>query len=206
VQVIDLPLEGLKLLRPQIFRDERGFLLESYQRARYRAAGVECEFVQNNHSESRLGTLHGLHYRSKPGQAKLVRCTRGRIFDVAVDIRPNSVTFGRWHGTLLDDVSHEQIFIPIGFAHGFCVLSDVAGVQYKVSAPYDAGPMSAPSRGTIRTSPWPGLSRIFSSQSVTGRSSASQRFGRVGKTYPGEFRHSHFAGAGYVIQLRVAHE
>jgi dTDP-4-dehydrorhamnose 3,5-epimerase len=138
MQVIDLPLAGLKLLRPRIFRDERGFFLESYQRARYQAAGVECEFVQDNHSLSRQGTLRGLHYQSQPGQAKLVRCTRGQIFDVAVDIRPSSPTFGRWHGVLLDDVSHEQTFVPIGFAHGFCVLSDSAQVQYKASTPYDA--------------------------------------------------------------------
>lgn len=134
----DLPM-GLKLFRPSVFRDSRGFFLETYQKSSYAAAGLdELTFVQDNHSRSAKGTLRGLHYQSHPGQAKLVRVGRGRIFDVAVDIRPGSPTFGRSHGVYLDDQEHAQLLVPVGFAHGFCVVSDVADVIYKVSAPYDA--------------------------------------------------------------------
>lgn len=136
MECIDLPL-GLKLFRPSVFADSRGFFLETYQQRAYAAAGVEVTFVQDNHSRSTKGTLRGLHYQSHPGQAKLVRVGRGRIFDVAVDIRPDSATFGRWHGVYLDDQEHAQLLVPVGFAHGFCVVSDIADVMYKVSAPYD---------------------------------------------------------------------
>lgn len=136
MECIDLPL-GLKLFRPSVFTDQRGFFVETYQRHLYVAAGVDATFVQDNHSRSYQGTLRGLHYQSQPGQAKLVRVGRGKIFDVAVDIRPNSPTFGRWHGIYLDDQQHAQLFVPVGFAHGFCVVSDVADVIYKVSSPYE---------------------------------------------------------------------
>ena len=138
MKVIDLDLSGLKLIQPALFGDERGFFLEGYCVPRYAAAGIEVPFLQDNHSRSVKGTLRGLHYQSQPGQAKLLRVSLGRIWDVAVDIRPASPTFGRWHALELDDQKHEQLFIPVGFAHGFCVLSDVAEVQYKVSTPYDA--------------------------------------------------------------------
>lgn len=137
MECIDLPL-GLKLIRPATFKDNRGFFLQSYQASAYVAAGIDVEFTQDNHSRSVKGTLRGLHYQSHPGQAKLVRVGRGRIFDVAVDIRPDSPTFGKWHGVYLDDNEHAQLFVPVGFAHGFCVVSDVADVMYKVSTPYDA--------------------------------------------------------------------
>ncbi len=138
MQVIDLELEGLKLVRPTVFGDDRGFFLETYNRARYAERGIFETFVQDNHSRSVKGTLRGLHYQSEPGQAKLVHVTLGRIWDVVVDIRPGSSTFGKWSGAEFDAEKREQLFIPIGFAHGFCVLSDVAEVQYKVSAAYDA--------------------------------------------------------------------
>jgi len=138
VQVIELELSGLKLIRPTIFGDDRGFFLETYNAERYAEAGICQDFVQDNHSRSVKGTLRGLHYQAQPGQAKLVRVTLGRIWDVAVDIRPNSRSFGQWQAVELDAEKHEQLFIPIGFAHGFCVLSDVAEVQYKCTAVYDA--------------------------------------------------------------------
>jgi dTDP-4-dehydrorhamnose 3,5-epimerase len=138
MEIIDLPLAGAKLIRPRVFRDPRGFFFESYSEPRYRAAGMPEVWVQDNHSSSVQGTLRGLHYQSTPGQAKLLRVTRGRIFDAIVDIRPASPTFGKWHAEEIDAEQHCQIYIPIGFAHGFCVLSDVAEVQYKVSSPYDA--------------------------------------------------------------------
>jgi len=138
VQVIDLELEGLKLIRPPIFGDDRGFFLETYNAARYAEFGIAETFVQDNHSRSVKGTLRGLHYQSHPGQAKLVRVTLGRIWDAVVDIRPGSKTFGEWQGVELDAEKREQLFVPVGFAHGFCVLSDAAEVQYKCSALYDA--------------------------------------------------------------------
>jgi dTDP-4-dehydrorhamnose 3,5-epimerase len=138
VRIQNLDLEGLLLISPDIFGDDRGFFLETYNAPRYAEAGIRETFVQDNHSRSIKGTLRGLHYQSQPGQAKLVRVTLGRIFDVTVDIRPGSPTFGRWQGVELDAEKREQLFIPVGFAHGFCVLSDAAEVQYKVSTPYDA--------------------------------------------------------------------
>jgi dTDP-4-dehydrorhamnose 3,5-epimerase len=134
----DLPIAGAKVLRPRIFRDARGFFFESYNEARYRAAGMPEVWVQDNHSCSVQDTLRGLHYQSSPGQAKLLRVTRGRIFDVLVDIRPDSATFGQWHGRYVDAEEHAQVYVPIGVAHGFCVLSEHAEVQYKVSNPYNA--------------------------------------------------------------------
>src|SRR4051812_26715206 len=128
MEIIDLPLAGAKLIRPRVFRDPRGFFFESYSEPRYRAAGMPEVWVQDNHSSSVQGTLRGLHYQSTPGQAKLLRVTRGRIFDAIVDIRPASPTFGKWHAEEIDAEQHCQIYIPIGFAHGFCVLSDVAEV------------------------------------------------------------------------------
>lgn len=134
MEVLDLPLAGLKLIRPKVFRDDRGFFVETYQASRYDGMPV---FVQDNHSKSTRGTVRGLHFQSTPGQAKLLRCATGRIFDVAVDIRPDSPTFGKWHGVYLDAETHEQLYVPIGFAHGFAVVSDTADVCYKCSAPYD---------------------------------------------------------------------
>jgi dTDP-4-dehydrorhamnose 3,5-epimerase len=137
MEVIDLGLSGLKLLKPRVFQDDRGFFFESYRKDRYAEAGIDCEFVQENHSQSVKGTLRGLHYQSGSGQAKLLWVASGRIFDVAVDIRPESPTFGEWRGSVLDAEHHLQIFVPAGFAHGFCVLSDVCGVVYQSSAVYD---------------------------------------------------------------------
>jgi dTDP-4-dehydrorhamnose 3,5-epimerase len=137
LEITKLPLDGLVLLRPRLFRDSRGYFRELFNETRYREAGVDCRFVQDNHSRSAHGTLRGLHYQSSPGQAKLISVTRGRIFDVAVDIRPGSATFGQWYGATLDGEEGAQLYVPVGFAHGFCVTSDVADVVYKVSALYD---------------------------------------------------------------------
>jgi dTDP-4-dehydrorhamnose 3,5-epimerase len=130
-------LDGLVLVEPEVHGDARGFLVETYSAERWRELGIEVEFVQDNHSRSRAGILRGLHFQTSPGQAKLVRCTRGRIWDVAVDLRRDSPTYRRWEGYELDDERHRQLFVPVGFAHGFCVLSDVADVAYKLSSPYD---------------------------------------------------------------------
>src|SRR4051812_32972975 len=131
-------LDGLVLLAPAVFGDERGFFMETYREEAWAEHGVDTAFVQDNHSRSRRGTLRGLHFQTHPGQAKLVRCARGRILDVVVDLRRGSETFGRWDAHELDDVALRQLWVPVGFAHGFCVLSDEADVVYKCSSYYDA--------------------------------------------------------------------
>jgi dTDP-4-dehydrorhamnose 3,5-epimerase len=137
VDVLPTRLAGLLLLEARVFPDERGFFLETYSREGHAAAGVDVDFVQDNHSRSRRGVVRGLHLQRAPGQPKLVRCARGRIFDVAVDVRPGSPTFGAWEGFELDDVLHRQLYIPAGFAHGFQALADDVDVAYKVATPYD---------------------------------------------------------------------
>jgi len=130
-------LEGLALIEPVVHGDERGFMVETFSRDAWRELGVDVEFVQQNHSRSSRGTLRGIHFQTEPGQAKLVRCARGEILDVAVDLRRDSPTFGRWEGHLLDDVKHRQLFVPVGFGHGFAVLSEEADVTYQLSSYYD---------------------------------------------------------------------
>jgi dTDP-4-dehydrorhamnose 3,5-epimerase len=137
VNISTLEIPDVKLIQPKVYRDARGFFLESYSAKAFKDAGIDLTFVQDNHSRSVRGTLRGLHFQSSPGQAKLVRVVAGRIWDVAVDIRPDSPTFGKWVGAYLDEENHHQIFVPVGFAHGFCVISDHADVVYKVSALYD---------------------------------------------------------------------
>jgi dTDP-4-dehydrorhamnose 3,5-epimerase len=130
-------LEGPILLEPDVHGDERGFFVETARANVLADLGITDEFVQDNHSRSAHGVLRGMHFQ--PGMAKLVRCARGRIFDVLVDIRPDSAAFGRWEGVELNDVNHRQLYCPDGFAHGFCVISDVADVIYRCSAYYDPG-------------------------------------------------------------------
>jgi dTDP-4-dehydrorhamnose 3,5-epimerase len=137
MQIEELSLSGVKLIIPRVFHDERGFFLESYNEALYSEAGIGVPFVQDNHSLSSKGTLRGMHFQRRPGQAKLVRVVEGVIFDVVVDIRPDSPTFGKWEGVYLDAKMHQQLFVPVGFAHGFCVVSETAQVLYKVSNRYD---------------------------------------------------------------------
>ena len=134
---VESRLDGLMVIEPPAFGDDRGFLVETYRKDVWREMGIEVEFVQHNHSRSSRGTLRGLHFQTEPGQAKLVRCSAGCIFDVAVDLRRDSPTFGQWEGYELDDETHRQMFIPIGFGHGFCVLSEEADVDYQLSSYYD---------------------------------------------------------------------
>jgi dTDP-4-dehydrorhamnose 3,5-epimerase len=134
---IDTKLDGLVVIEPDVFGDDRGFLVETYRADLWPDLGVDVDFVQDNHSRSVRGTLRGLHFQTEPGQAKLVRCSSGRIFDVAVDLRRDSPTFGQWEGHELDDQAHRQLLIPIGFGHGFCVLSETADVDYQLSSYYD---------------------------------------------------------------------
>ena len=134
---LETKLDGVVLIEPVVHGDERGFMLESYAREAWQELGVGVEFVQHNHSRSSQGTLRGIHFQTEPGQAKLVRCPRGEILDVAVDLRRGSPTYGQWEAHLLDDAKHRQLFVPVGFGHGFAVLSDVADVAYQVSSYYD---------------------------------------------------------------------
>lgn len=137
MNVIATPLEGLLVIAPRCFHDERGFFLESYHDDQYRQAGMSDRFVQDNHSRSSKGVLRGLHFQVRHPQAKLVTVMRGHIFDVGVDVRPKSSTFGHWFGIELSDAGPRQLYMAPGFAHGFCVLSDWADVCYKVSTRYD---------------------------------------------------------------------
>jgi dTDP-4-dehydrorhamnose 3,5-epimerase len=130
-------LRGAWIAEPEVHEDSRGFFLETFSRRAWSEAGVDADFVQDNQSRSSYGVLRGLHFQAKPGQAKLVRVARGRILDVIVDVRRSSPTFGEHELFELDDRAHRQLYVPIGFAHGFCALSDVADVAYKVSSYYD---------------------------------------------------------------------
>jgi dTDP-4-dehydrorhamnose 3,5-epimerase len=130
-------LHGPILLAPPVHGDARGFFTESYRVDHWTAEGVDAAFVQDNHSRSGRGVVRGMHVTLGPGQAKLVRCARGRIWDVVVDVRTASPTYGEWEGFELDDESMHQLYVPLGFAHGFCVLSEIADVTYKVSSYYD---------------------------------------------------------------------
>jgi dTDP-4-dehydrorhamnose 3,5-epimerase len=132
---VDTRIEGPVLIEPVVHGDARGFFQETYRKAVFADLGVHDEFVQDNHSRSRLGVLRGMHFQ--PGQAKLVRCARGSILDVLVDIRPGSESFGQWEAFPLDDEAHRELYVPDGFAHGFCVTSELADVVYKVSTYYD---------------------------------------------------------------------
>jgi dTDP-4-dehydrorhamnose 3,5-epimerase len=130
-------LDGPVLLEPSKFGDERGFFMETYRADAWAAEGVPTEFVQDNQSRSRRGTIRGIHFQTHPGQGKLVRVARGAVLDVVVDLRRGSPTFGQWESFVLDDESAHQLFVPVGFGHGFCVTSEVADFVYKVTSYYD---------------------------------------------------------------------
>ena len=136
MHVLETRLDGPILLEPTVHGDARGFFVESYRANVWAQHGVRDAFVQDNHSRSGQGVLRGMHYSIGDGQAKLVRCARGRILDVVVDLRKDSGTFGEWEGVELDDEHGHQLYIPVGFAHGFCVLSEIADVAYKCSTYY----------------------------------------------------------------------
>jgi dTDP-4-dehydrorhamnose 3,5-epimerase len=130
-------LDGLVLLEPAVHGDERGFFVETWREDAWTAQGVPSAFVQDNHSRSRQGTVRGIHFQTHPGQGKLVRCARGAVLDVVVDLRRGSPTFGEWESAELDDVHGRQLWIPVGFGHGFCVLSETADFVYKCTNYYD---------------------------------------------------------------------
>jgi dTDP-4-dehydrorhamnose 3,5-epimerase len=170
---IETRLPDLVLIEPDVHGDERGFFVETW-RGEW-LPGVE--FVQSNQSRSSRGVLRGMHFQVGSGIAKLVRCGRGRILDVAVDVRPGSTTFGQWDAHELDDVSHRQLFVPVGFAHGFCVLSEVADVVYQQDGYYD--PQAE--RGINYSDPdigidWPDVGEL----TVSEKDAAAPRLAEIG--------------------------
>ncbi len=136
MNIIETSLPGVVVIEPKVFGDRRGFFMETFQAERYRQAGITLEFVQDNLSRSSKGVLRGLHYQLNYPQGKLVSVITGEVFDVVVDIRQGSPTFGRWFGAMLNEENHRQIYIPPGFAHGFCVTSDTVNFQYKCTDYY----------------------------------------------------------------------
>jgi dTDP-4-dehydrorhamnose 3,5-epimerase len=174
MQKLETKLSGPVFLAPQVHGDERGFFLESYRVSALNELGIDEAFVQDNHSRSRQGVVRGMHFQ--PGQAKLVRCARGAILDVIVDIRPESPQFGEWEGFRLDDEGHHQLYVPDGFAHGFCVLTEIADVTYKVSTYYDPAAESGFSYADPDVAiGWPDAERLVGSERDRGAPTLAQR-------------------------------
>ncbi|MES2793645.1 MAG: dTDP-4-dehydrorhamnose 3,5-epimerase [Planctomycetota bacterium] len=136
MKIIETPLAGVLRIEPRVFGDARGFFLETYQQTRFQDAGLPATFIQDNQSRSQRGTLRGLHFQSPQPQGKLIFAIRGEIWDVAVDLRRSSPTFGQWYAVTLNETNHWQLYVPEGFAHGFCVLSETADVIYKCTSAY----------------------------------------------------------------------
>ena len=137
IKVKSTSIEGFLVIEPNCYKDDRGFFLETYQKDIYKAAGIKDKFVQDNQSRSIKGVIRGMHFQVKRPQAQIVTIMRGSVFDVGVDLRQNSPTFGKWHGVKLSDSGQRQVYMAPGIAHGFCVLSDLADLHYKVSRFYD---------------------------------------------------------------------
>jgi dTDP-4-dehydrorhamnose 3,5-epimerase len=174
MRTLQTTLSGPLFLAPTVHGDERGFFLESYRRSALAELGVEDEFVQDNHSRSRRGVVRGMHFQA--GQAKLVRCVRGAILDVLVDIRVGSPSFGEWEAFRLDDAEHHQLYVPDGFAHGFCVLSETADVSYKVSMYYDPEAESGFSYADPEVAiEWPDADTLVGSERDRGAPTLAQR-------------------------------
>lgn len=162
MKIIETALPGVLIFEPKVFGDARGFFVETFREEWLQQAGIPLKFVQDNHSRSPKGVLRGLHYQLEHTQGKLVRASRGTVFDVAVDVRKGSPHFGQWTGVTLDDVSHRQFYVPPGFAHGFCVLSEEADFNYKCTDYYH--PQSE--AGILWNDPavgiqWPDIGREF---------------------------------------------
>jgi dTDP-4-dehydrorhamnose 3,5-epimerase len=163
MRVVPTSLPGVLVLEPVVHRDARGFFLEVYHADKYREAGLDVRFVQENHSRSLRGSLRGLHWQVTHPQAKLVRVIAGEIYDVAVDIRRGSPTLGRWAAATLSAENFRQMYVPVGFAHGFCVTSDVAEVEYKCTDVYDpSGEAGIPWNDPALGIDWPVGSPILS--------------------------------------------
>jgi len=170
LEIVDLPLSGAKLIRPRLFKDDRGYFMELCHGPRYAEAGIGSAFVQDNFSYSKRAVVRGLHYQFPRWQGKLVMTLQGEIWDVIVDLRKGSPTFGKWHGLSLSARDHAQLWVPEGFAHGFCVISETAHVLYKCTALYDP----AGEHSILPTDPeigieWPVKEPILSTKDAAGR-------------------------------------
>jgi dTDP-4-dehydrorhamnose 3,5-epimerase len=175
MQITDTNLEGVKILEPRVFRDSRGFFLESYNQRTFTELGIPDLFVQDNHSRSERGVLRGIHYQLIQPQGKLVRAVRGEIFDVAVDLRRSSPQFGRWTGVLLNEQTQNMLWVPAGFGHGFLVLSEVAEVLYKATDFY--APQGE--RSVLWNDPeigieWPALDALEGGPALSAKDSAGK--------------------------------
>lgn len=172
MQILDTKISDVKIIQPRVFGDERGFFLETFEIKRYKEAlNIDLEFVQDNHSRSSKGVLRGLHFQTKNPQGKLVRCVRGEVFDVAVDIRQDSPTFGQWEGVILSEENKTQFWIPPGLAHGFVVLSDVADFEYKCTDYYNPQFEACLAWDDSEVSiDWPVLSPLLSNKDKAGKS------------------------------------
>jgi dTDP-4-dehydrorhamnose 3,5-epimerase len=180
MELLPTRLQGPVLFAPKVHGDERGFFMETFRADTWAAAGLPTDFVQDNHSRSRRGTVRGIHFQTQPGQAKLVRVARGSVLDVVVDLRRGSPTFGEWESHRLDDERGLELFIPIGFGHGFCVLSDVADFVYKVTSYFDP----ATEKGFRYDDPevgieWPELELLYSERDRT-----APRLAEIADTLP----------------------
>jgi dTDP-4-dehydrorhamnose 3,5-epimerase len=180
VNFIPTRLPDVIVVEPDVHRDARGFFLESYHADKYARGGVAATFVQDNHSRSTRGTLRGLHAQWRTPQGKLVRVLDGEIFDVAVDVRRGSPTYGQWVGVQLDSDAHRQIWVPEGFLHGFCVLSETADVEYKCTAPYDPGG----ELGVLWNDPDIGIEWPVREPVLSAKDAASPRLGEVQDKLP----------------------
>jgi dTDP-4-dehydrorhamnose 3,5-epimerase len=179
-RALETKLDGVVLIEPVVHGDSRGFMVESFSRDAWAELGVGVEFVQHNHSRSSKGTLRGIHFQTEPGQAKLVRCPRGAILDVAVDLRCDSATYGQWEAHVLDDEKHHQLFVPVGFGHGFAVLSEVADVTYLVSSLYD--PLTE--AGIAWDDPDVGVEWQVSNPLLSERDKSAPRLSELAETLP----------------------
>lgn len=180
MKVVPSPLPGVLIVEPRVFRDERGFFLEVFHAGRFAEQGLPTSFVQDNHSLSRRGTLRGLHVQLPRSQGKLVRCTEGAVYDVAVDIRKGSPTFARWFGLELTAENFLQIWVPPGFAHGFCALSERAQVEYKCTELYDpAGDLSIAWNDPAIGVDWP-----IASPSLSAKDAAASRLDELSDRLP----------------------
>lgn len=168
-------IPGVIVLEPQVHADERGFFVETFRESVLAEHGIRHRWVQDNHARSRRGVLRGMHYSVDPGQAKLVRCARGRVLDVVVDLRAGSPTRGRWQGVELDDEGGAQVYVPAGLAHGYLVLSEVADVVYKCSEYYDA----AKERSLAWDDPEVGIAWPAGAKTISERDAAAPRLGEV---------------------------
>lgn len=163
-------LPGVLLIEPDVFKDPRGFFLETYQEKKYAQAGIEERFVQDNHSRSEKNTLRGLHAQLSSMQGKLVRVMRGEVFDVVVDIRRGSSTYKQWFGVNLSAENFRQLYVPVGFLHGFCVISDMAEVEYKCTDYYDpANEVTLIWNDPDVAVRWPIVSPVLSKKDVAGK-------------------------------------